>query len=239
MPDIDREHYWFERLVMACDPELRGQSRKSERPDFLVEQEDQVVGVELTEFQFPVVRGRWPRREIAALRRNIVQAAQTAFEKQNPRQIAVSVGFTEGFTKRLDEMELSEVISGSLLRVLSSVDGSFMRVEVPWDQLPDGIDSIEATTMPPNCDGYWHDPSSQWATPVSQEDIEAQITRKMTVLRAARGRCDSLWLVIVDDVFTDGEAAQLITPGWKPVSDIPFDRLYWLNPSAPHAVRLY
>ena len=48
MPDLEREHYYFERLQLALPELLAARVERHEAPDYLVTVGERIVGVELT-----------------------------------------------------------------------------------------------------------------------------------------------------------------------------------------------
>ena len=75
-------------------------------------------------------------------------------------------------------------------------------VKVHWQALPPGIAHISIRRSIDGVDKLWHADAGGWVAQIGPEDVRAVLFTKNRMHAAARQRCDELWLVIVNDVFS-------------------------------------
>ena len=77
-----------------------------------------------------------------------------------------------------------------------------------------------------------------WVAPVTVAHMQAEIDRKGRKAPLARQKCERLWLVIVQDLSTEGHACELTEAARLGPYRHRSDRLLWLEPHAPTVVDL-
>ncbi len=87
-------------------------------------------------------------------------------------------------------------------------------------------------------DKLWHADAGGWVADILPKHIEEVVATKVRMHSAARQRCDELWLVIVNDVFSKAAQAELGPSTAEAMFEHPFDRLLWLVPHAPRVIAL-
>ena len=85
-------------------------------------------------------------------------------------------------------------------------------VKVHWQALPPGIAHISIRRSIDGVDKLWHADAGGWVAQIGPEDVRAVLFTKNRMHAAARQRCDELWLVIVNDVFSRAAQAELTQP---------------------------
>ena len=85
-------------------------------------------------------------------------------------------------------------------------------------------------------DELWHPAVAGWVAPVTVRQVQDVIERKSKRLPAIRGRCDTAWLLIANDVFRTSAPCELTEEVRRHPFESPFDRTVWLE--SPHVYDL-
>ena len=102
--------------------------------------------------------------------------------------------------------------------------------KVLWSQLPEGIASITMFASVDGRDRLWSPGNGGWVVPVQKDHVDAVIERKLHVSTAAKEKCDEVWLVIVNDEFSNAAPAELSDDARAASYRYPFHRLLSLEP---------
>ena len=239
MPDKERERFYLAALRNAFPTFPSGNVLSAETPDFLVVSAMSTIGLEFTEFHLPPPAGEQPHQETQALKERIVARAAELHEQADGAALYVSVFFQPRTTlnKHTVEGMARKVANAVSATPIDSTD-PLCDVTVSWRALPPGISNISIRLSIDGIDRLWHADAGGWVAPISPDHIRAVVARKTRMAAAARRRCDELWLVIVNDVFSRAAQASLSDETVDALFEHPFDRLLWLIPHAPRVVIL-
>jgi hypothetical protein len=182
-------------------------------------------------FCLPPAPGERHHQEVQALKNRIVQRAARIHDEAGGPALYVGVFFRPGavLTKRTENY-VAQQIARAVLRASLAVGQQEGDVHIPVQFLPADVIHISVGRSVNGTDKLWHADAGGWVTPILPDHIENAMARKIRNHQAARTRCDELWLVIVNDVFSLAAQAEL-APGTSAAAFThPFDRLLWLIP---------
>ena len=233
MPDKDRERYYFDALRKALSELPAGDPSEPEPPDFLLQDQRDRLGIELTSFHLPAEPGQRPHQERQSLKDQIVARAQRLHEEAGGPALYVGVYFNayKPIAKR-DIQPLAHAIAQSVLR--APMPRSMNEpVELPWGSRPEATSGIQIHPSVDGKDKLWHADAGGWVADITSAHIAAVLSSKARRALLARARCDRLWLVIVHDLFSRAAPAEITLEALAAEYEAPFDRVLWFTPTSP------
>jgi hypothetical protein len=236
MPNKQQERFYLDALRQAMPNLAVGQATPSETPDFLLSSHGRTIGIEFTLIHLPPSAGERPHQETQALKDRIVARAAKLHDDANGPALYVTVFFRP--RAALNKGLVDQAAQG-IARAVSSVAGSAVahgvNEEPRWQTLPQEVVHISIQRSINGIDKLWHADAGGWVAEILPEHIREVVATKVRMHSAARQRCDELWLVIVNDVFSRAAQAELGASITQAVFEHPFDRLLVL---VPHALRV-
>lgn len=233
------ERWYVEQLRRAIPDFPSGTVQGDESPDFIVQSDQRIVGIEVTAFHWPASEGTRPHQEEQALKDRAVATAVKIHAEAGGPALYVTVYFARpiAFAKR-QVREQGESIARAVLH--SAVPESLEEppVRVQWDRLPSGVSEITIRASVHSRDRLWSADASGWVAPVDSSHIQSVLERKHEMATRAQRKCQELWLIIVNDEFSRGAPVELAVESRQAVYDHPFDRLFWLEPHRERAWEL-
>jgi hypothetical protein len=216
-----------------------GRYEEGESPDFIIKDEASVTGIELTVFHMPPAAGKRPHQELQTLKHRIVAIGSRLHAAAGGPGLYVSVFFNdpERLSKR-NAAEIGEALSKVVLQTTVPTSLEEGAVRVSWDELPECIGDI---TIRASVDGHyrlWSADAGGWVAPVQPEHIQTVVDAKEGMLAAARAKCSSVWLVVVNDDFGRAAPAELSESAARSWYRHGFDRLLWLQAHRPLTIEL-
>jgi hypothetical protein len=236
MPNKQQERVYLDALRQAMPDFPAGEPTSCETPDFLLSSHGRTIGIEFTLLHLPPSAGEKPHQEAQALKDRIVARAAKLHDDANGPALYVTVFFSPraALNKRLVDQAARDIA-----RAVSSVAASTLAQGVDeeprWQTLPDEVRHISIRRSINGIDKLWHADAGGWVAEILPEHIRKVVAAKVRMHSAARQRCDELWLVIVNDVFSRAAQAELGPSTTQAVFEHPFDRLLLL---VPHALRV-
>jgi hypothetical protein len=233
MPDKNRERYYLEALRDALPEIPKGKPLEAETPDFLVQSETGVIGIELTVFHLPTAPGTQPYQERQSLKDRIVQLAERMHHDAGGPALYVSNFFSaHSAIRKQDTVPMAQALAPSVLR--SPVSRSFREpLEIPWGQRPEFTSGIQILPSVDGKDKLWHADAGGCVADITSQHVDNTLKAKARRVATARTRCDELWLAIVNDGFGRTAPAEITDQARAAVYETPFDRVIWLLPSQP------
>jgi hypothetical protein len=230
------ERWYIEQLRRAIPDFPSGTVHGDESPDFLVQSDQRKVGIEVTVFHWPAPDGKRPHQEEQALKDRAVATAAKIHAEAGGPALYVTVYFVRpiGFAKR-NVREQGDAIARAVLDSAPPRSLDEPAVRVPWDRLPSRVSEITVRASVHDRDRLWSADASGWVAPVDPSHIQAVLERKTVMASRALGKCQELWLVIVNDEFSRGAPVELPKASGQAVYDHPFHRLFWLEPHRQRA----
>lgn len=209
-----------------------------EAPDFLVNYEGRMIGIEVTELFVPPLDGTTLQAH-ESLTNRIVQRAKADYQRQGFPPIHVSIGFVPrcdlGGTNR-------DSLSKALVDFLA-VRPLAQSERLHWHsddarQLPDEIAFVYALGVPGEEFAHWVVPRAGWVHPLSAVLLQASIDKKASRIETYRSATDESWLLVVAD---RTKPSQLFDAGEQLngcALRSPFDRTYYFGYPEKTVLRL-
>ncbi len=200
MNQKDRERHQLERFKAKFSEFPAGTIVPTEEPDFLVEENGRVAGIELIEFYRETPSNQLPRQASEKLKNQIVEQARSIFEGDGGRALYVYVSF--GFHLDLRKSRISELAS-KLAKIVSdnpvSIDES-VELENEWNNLdyfPEEFISVHILRPAFITDALWAVPDADVIPRFSVDKIQQVIDKKNMLITSYRKKSQELWLLIV------------------------------------------
>jgi hypothetical protein len=233
MADKDRERWYLEKLksCFPCFP--TGSIIPGESPDFLVRSEEEVTGIEVTQFYPSPEEGARPGQEVQSLKERIVEVAHRMYVESGGPALYVTVFFRSplNVTKR-DIQSVARNLAEAIRETSVPASINAPPASVAWRDLPSSITKVHIHGSLDGEDQLWHADAGGWVVPVDASHVSAVVARKERMAQIARQKCDRLWLLIINDVFSRATPAELKHEAMRSVGKGVFDRVIWL---APHS----
>ena len=195
-----RERWQLERFRASYSEFPSGVITPSEEPDFLVENNGEVIGIELTEIYRPQASDRLPMQASESLMNQVVNQARTIYEGNGGPALWVSVHFSA-----YPELRKS-IVSGlavKLARIVSDRnitlgEGADLENEYEdTDYFPEEIHSIRISRYAGLTKGFWKVTTAAFIPKLSSEEIQQTLNKKNVLCPSYRKKCQEVWLVIV------------------------------------------
>lgn len=216
--DVFREIYEEAPHGIACI---------QERPDFVIKDGANRIGLEITRYFRPTPVDRRPMQEQFSLQRQIVQRAQRDFERSDGRKLRVQVVFPAGID--INKSDIAPIANGlaSVLSTLELNETLNRFISVVNDHLwPRLVTSVHARLSIGREVSYWQPATAAWVRRLMAEDIQDVISRKEISFGGYEGELRETWLLMVADgvsfVELSDEAKAYSYKG-------PFDRVIFLD----------
>lgn len=200
MNQKDRECHQLERFKAKFSEFPAGNIVATEEPDFLVEENGRLVGIELIEFYRKTPSNQMPRQASERLRNQIVEQARSIFEGNGGTALYVYVHF--GFDLDLRKNRVAELAS-KLVKIVSDnlvdTDESVM-LENQWDNLnyfPEEFISIDILRPSYITNPLWAVPDADVIPKFSVDVIQQVIDKKNVLIPSYRKKSQELWLLII------------------------------------------
>ncbi|MCP9492832.1 MAG: hypothetical protein MSG64_00085 [Pyrinomonadaceae bacterium MAG19_C2-C3] len=198
-----REQWQIERFRAICPVFPKGDINPCEKPDFLVEDDAGVIGIELTELYRTTPADQLPMQVSESLANRVVQQAQTIYEERGGAVLWVSVAF--GIHAKLQKNHVSE-LAYKLANIIINTDitpDEYIRVENDYfdtDFFPEDIASIHIRKLNHITEGFWSVPTAAFIPDCSSGEIQQIIDKKNILYPSYRKKCQEAWLVVVHEV---------------------------------------
>jgi hypothetical protein len=137
-----------------------------------------------------------------------------------------------------DTLPLANEIADAILRISTPRSVSDPYVEIPWNVRPEQIAAITVQASIDGEDRLWQPAGGGLVAQISADEIIEIVQKKSIHAPQARRKCDELWLVIVNDLFSRAAPAEISSEAIHAKYEAPFDRLLWLIHHVPTAIDL-
>ncbi|MFC3683716.1 hypothetical protein [Hydrogenophaga luteola] len=224
----NREKHLLDRFLTVAGLEVQS-VEQSEAPDFLLQVQSKLIGIEVTEvFRNPDLSGRSPRA-LESITDRIVARARSLYHVRNCRFVHVNVLFFDG----VDVQSLNrEQVADRIATLVESM--SLESAHVHWrndyeDPSLDAVAFVTALAVPEASMSHWGVPRAGWRTKLSTELLRSAIEAKNEKVQAYRAKADEVWLLLAVE---GSRPSQFFDPEVPPAtSDLAsrFDRTYWFN----------
>ncbi len=238
MPDKRRERFYLNMLRRAV-PEIPSlEPTEPEPPDFLFATTQGRLGIEFTTFHLPPTPGARPHQERQALKERIVESAERLHHAAGGPALYVGVYFNDHVAlDKKDTTRLAREIADSVLR--APTPASIREPgHLPWGKRPKETWGIRIHPSIDGEDKLWSADAGGWVATITTDHVSGVLEAKGRTASLARSRCDTLWLVIVNDAFSRAAPAEASPETLSQTYAAPFDRVIWFLPHGPHAIDL-
>ena len=172
---------------------------KSENPNFLINNKEGTLGIELTRmFQKPL-QGQSPLRAQESLRERITQLAKARYIALGQPPIRVGVLFNNRVVlRRKDVRPIAQMLADVAMRLIP--DPGEQRTEeyhsVNRSYFPEAVDVIVVGRPKRLERSVWSLAATEDLRPLSTFDVQARITAKDARVSDYLRQCDRIWLVL-------------------------------------------
>jgi hypothetical protein len=234
MNQKDHERICVERFLKAIGkvPTL---IEDSEAPDFRVMLSGEIVGIEITKALRAGERGKNTPQAQASLRTRVLNQARDLYDATGAPPLHVSAAFLDhtpisgsrmaGLSREIAEF-LHAVASGFALYERAMIE--------PWehtDAMPE-VYSLHVMRVPSPDHGFWGPNGVAMCRTADESDFEAALARKEKKLTSYRSALQTVWLVVVVELFEAGEIVSTPEPVAPFSITTAFDRVFafhWLS----------
>jgi hypothetical protein len=217
------------RFLAAAGLSPEGGPQPSDRPDCLLRFDGALIGVEHTEFFFPVDPGQVPYQQLDALQGLTVEQARRLFRQRGGPPLYVYPVFDDrrGPRTKRDAYGLAERLAELVARNGWPRSLKSETFEV-WRDLP-GIHSYSVMPSVDGEDELWHGGSGGWVATVEAAHVQAALDRKAPLYPQYVQRAPAVWLLVVNDMCRGGTPCEIGPEARGAVYSTPFDRAFWLE----------
>lgn len=233
-----------ERTILAAL--LRAEGIESaivdrEAPDFEIQIEDKVVGVEVTELYHEPQAGQAPLQAIASICREIVERSERLFSNSNGISLKVSVAFSP-------RAPLQKIRRDSAARLLHElVDQTLEQPgpDVEWRprisrdlRFAELFSRVHIYRQPKEYPPHWLVITAGWVAPITAELVQSRIDEKANLVASYMKTHIEVWLVVGVRGDTPAQFFDFNTQALEVSLKSPFSRTYFVDAFLGRAVRL-
>ncbi len=179
-----------------------GDIRDDEEPDFVIDADSDVLGIEVTQ----IFHGRRPNQPPPKLedaeREHITQLACSLAEAANIPPLMVSLHFGEyPLLRKSDRQKLAESVVGIVQGIVPAPGlPSYWRNDFEdLDAVPEKLDSISVFHIPNSQTHHWQCGRAGFIDTTFTKQLQTTIDGKGTLLDKYLKKCDRCWLVVAAD----------------------------------------
>ena len=227
-----RERFLLEQFFEAANIAAIIQNEEGEAPDFIVEVDGKIIGVELTDLF--ILDGNHPNNLQASesLADRIIAEACSIYSSFNKPPLHVRVAFRPcANLKAVNRSDVSRAIAGIVVKRIPAPGARFR-----WygnretDSLANLVSSIHITGAHIDGRNRWVAVGAGWVATESQSVLQRRIDEKAALLESYRLRATTNWLLLV----TGGtKPSQFIEPPLPQIARAtfsPFERTFFFEP---------
>jgi hypothetical protein len=198
-----------------------------EEPDFLVEVDGGLVGIEVTDLIEATPRQPVPPQQWAAEGRRLVRAAQEVFEQANRQPVVVELSFTPQLPAReFRDLALPRQLAAAVEEhLLHQANGSWTLGPFRRDPVPQ-LTSLYAAPLGAS-PSEWRLGSMTQVRPASCDDLVATVAGKEPLVPKYRRACPVAWLLVNCDLV--GQEVTLAVPDLPCLVSTAFDRVFCID----------
>jgi hypothetical protein len=213
----DRREWAVMQLFRSSYPLFPlGKVEKSERPDFLLYSDMNIIGIELTELKYERKDKEFNLRAHEDFLSEIMSEAQDIFESQSHLKLIVDVHFRNNIGTAItlgeehSRMLMKEGFVKLIARIVSENTPEATGIEYLIDRtskygdfyLPSKIESIYIKNVTGRFkEGLWYAGISTKVKPLSIASLSQRLGAKNEKLPFYNTTCDEYWLIIIQNSF--------------------------------------
>lgn len=172
----------------------------NEKPDFLINSEGKLFGIEMTHYYREKSSDtKYPLQQKLATRRKILDLAKSIYNERKLPPLFVHVHFDLHF--QCGEREVQTTAKKIVEVVEQALSKPSNEVLCRRDEIP--LCGVDLISVKKKLSGInrWSAPFGSFVPSVSSQQIQEILNEKSSRCRKYREKCDAVWLVIVMDRF--------------------------------------
>jgi hypothetical protein len=194
------ERIYIEAFANAYPAFPSGRMDKSENPDFLVHNGEDVLGIELTRIFRKSRHELSPMREQESLRERIADIAKSEYDERDLPPVHVSVFFDDQhILRKADVRRIAEKLVALVVRLMPE-PGYSCEEEYDWinrEYFPEEVLHVIVRRREYMTASFWSTPLAAFLPQVGPEEIQAEIAKKEQKLDLYLRSCARAWLVLL------------------------------------------
>lgn len=210
-----------------------GQIKKQECPDFFVETEQGITGIEHTEsFQDESKEGGSPMKAQETLQQKVLWNAVRLYETRGLPYLDVMVNWNEHATLNARRAKELQTVLTDLVASHVPDPNEVAEIQWPdrrWQSLPPEIDSIRIARFDYLSQNHWNFLRSGYIPTLDPHHIEQIIRQKESKLTSYCQKCSTVWLLIVADEFHPSSFCEISNEVLHYEFETAFDRLFFFK----------
>lgn len=192
----------LEHFKEVCPSFPEGKIESTEKPDFIVHTQENLLGIEHTEiYQLGPSDGTSLQAQ-DSLAQKVVEKAHSLYLEQHSQPLLVQIHFNHRIRLRKTEVdrlakaimhlvETTPIEPGLSITIMRSAENSI--------NFPNEIAMLHINAHSLGKETKWFCSSAGWIPEVTPEDIQKKINHKETKLSSYKSRCSEIWLLLVID----------------------------------------
>lgn len=237
----EQELWYLMRFKESYDCFPDGQIKPNEKPDFMIESDSGLVGIEVTRFFRSQPKGQRPLKEQESLREQIVKRAQSLYSKGGGSTLHTVVHFHPGMTLSKKQVQVLATQLADLVSEIKLAVGDRVCIRHSWDnrdRFPMEIVSIAVYRPAAATKSSWGIWEFGWGSESTPNDIQQIISDKNKLCKTYREKCQVVWLLIVAEDFAPSSTVDvpLATRDYEYQSE--FDRVFFFENFKQNVIEL-
>lgn len=191
------ELFYLERFKENLRDFPKGNILRHERPDFLINTTDGILGIEVTHVYRQMPDGQIPLQQRERVRRKIIEEAQYIYDQSGSGPLVVNVHFDFNFCCKMFDVRATAEKLAALVVLLKNQS----RTEARRDEIPIPGIALLRIIRPVKSASRWSSPFGSFVPPLTPTQIQCVLDRKNLLYAEYRKTCDRVWLVVAMDRF--------------------------------------
>jgi hypothetical protein len=230
----------FLEVIQARD---LGHMSAHENPDFLLQSDSGMLGIEITRLYRKAAPGESPLKEQEVLREGVMKRAKAIYEGRALPPIHVSVHFNQAFRLRKQAVEQTAAVVAALgERLIPDTENGSTSEEYEWTNrayFPDTIDHVMVYRMKGATHSSWSAPSVGFLPELSPAEVAQRISEKELRLSDYMKACSRVWLVLVSRGDMLSSVVDLTEAAKQATYSSGFERIFWFAwPNSAHELKV-
>jgi hypothetical protein len=220
---------------------IRATVHDRETPDFAIQHDGRLIGVEVTEVFHPTRDAGVPKQANESIARRVVRLAQDKFTSDGGPSLRVSVAFTPSSSTEVLNREDSAQKLADLVRRLVAQPGEVLewRANHREDLLLASVFSyVHVYRHPASFRSHWLVAAAGWVSPLTAGHLQDRVNEKAKRLDAYRVALPEVWLLLGVWGREPSQFFDLESPPSPNAVRSPFDRTYFYDAFIKKAVPL-
>lgn len=200
------ERYFLETARKASAFFPKGAVKEQESPDFVLQTEHEVIGIEVREIFRPKGTAEFPLQEAESFHEQVMDRAEKLYETRSSPEVDVLAYFTIDCTRRKLEQTAKSIADFVANSYQVGETRTFDRHD---DRFPDGISVIRIAPPLPESSRAWRCLKHGGPMKLEKKVLAEEIAEKEKLLPCYRSAAGQVWLLLVVRAFP-------ITTFWVP-----------------------